>query len=411
MYCAVKPSRREVREQKELDSHFQYSSEVKAWLTQHEVRTRFSNAWGDTPIPVHWLVSPDKDVAARSLNQRHVDEVVHSLQKYGIQVNRVKVLIWREDLVANNIDPRNADFSAFPFPGPAPVKMQVIAGDHTIAAMKKMSSMRPNNPLWKTFNVRIVVAANNAANKSFAQAVGSLDNRVAEVSKGASTWDNINQIHCKRESIDADPTLSADAKKTEWQKYRSMCMTTMGGVGGSSVKSLGNIFAIAKVKGQLWQNISTIFQKDADGTLCKAGSKRIKGVVKPLNQGPFCHMANLPNSDLIRWTQKVIDGEWAPSDFKTRCLAVKKVYKLQEFVYKHLNLRFRHKFDSFVDACVEYPFLTDKEYINSLIPAFNVTRNQTNLPQQLANSLEAKVSEYRKRVQLKEQSQVLKLLC
>lgn len=185
----------------------------------------------------------------------------------------------------------------------------------------------------------------------------------------------------------------------------------MGGVGGSSAKTLGNIFAIAKVKGQLWNNIATIFQKDAAGTLCKAGSKRIKGVVKPLNQGPFCHMANLPNADLIRWTQKVIDGEWAPSDFKSRCLAVKKVFKLQEYLYKHLNLRCGHNFTSFVEACVEYPFLTDKEYINRLVPAFVVKRNETRLPQAIANSVEAKVLDHHKKMELEQQSRVPTLLC
>ena len=410
MLGTVKPSRKEVRMQKELDSHFSYSTEVKQWLTEHETRTRTSNSWGDTPIPVWWLDSPDVDVAARRLNDRHVDDVVDSLQKYGIQVERVKVLIYKEDLIAAGIDPNNIDFSSWSPTGPAPVKMQVIAGDHTIAAMKKMTTMRPNNPLWRTFNVRIVVASKTATNKSFAQAVGSLDNRVAEVSKGASTWDNINQIHCKKESIEADTTLSAEDKKLEWTKYRTMCMTTMGGVGGSSAKSLGNIFAIAKVKGQLWKNIATIFQKDADGTLCKAGAKRIKGVVKPLNQGPFCHMANLPSADLIRWTQKVIDGEWAPSDFKTRCLAVKKVFKLQEYLYKHLNLRCGHKFNSFVEACLEYPFLTDKEYINRLIPAFVVKRNETRLPQAIANSLEAKVLEHHKKLEEEQQSRVPTLL-
>ena len=409
MRHTVKPSKRELRAQQELDGHFRYSSAVKSWLNTHETRTKTSNNWGDTPLPVHWLVSPDKDIAARSLNQRHVDEVVESLQKYGIQVHRVKVLIWKEDLLQKGIGLNNIDFSTFQQHGPPPVKMQVIAGDHTIAAMKKMSLMRPNNPMWKTFLVRIVIAVNNATNKSFAQAVGSLDNKVAEVSKGASTWDNISQIHSKKEALDADPNLTSDQKKTEWTRYRNMCLTTMGGVGGNSVKTLGNIFAIAKVKGQLWKNIATIFQKDAEGTLCKSGTKRIKGVVKPLNQGPFCHMANLPQSDLIRWTQHVIDGDWSTSDFKARCLAVKKVHKLQEFILKHLNIMYRHRFNSFVDAAQEYPFLTDKAWVSQLLPAFNPSRKETNLPQSIANSIEAKVKDHVRKMQQDLQVQVVKL--
>jgi hypothetical protein len=391
-----------------MESHYKFSSEVKEWLTAHETRTVASNEWGDTALPVKWLVSPDKDIAARSLNERHVQYVVDSLQKYGIQVHRVKVLMWADELTALGIDLRNIDFSNYNPAGPAPVKMQVIAGDHTIAAIKRMCVMRPANPLWKSFLVRIVVAEMNDFNKRFVQAVGSIDNKVAEVSKGATTWDNISQIHHKKEAIDQDPNMSAEDKKTAFAAYRVTCQTTMGGPGGNAIKSLGNLFAIAKVKGPLWKNISTIFQMDAAGTLSKSDRKVNKGTIKPLNQGPFCHMANLPENDLIRWTQKVIDNEWAPSEFKNRCLAVKKVHKLQDYILNHLKMRFQESFRSFVEAAQKYEFLTDKQWISNLLPAFNPKRNDVHLPQSIATSLESRIKAHQKKANRELSAQVLK---
>jgi hypothetical protein len=399
-----------VQLQKEMESHYQFSSEVKGWLSAHETRAVNSNKWGDTQLPVLWLVSPDKDIAARSLNERHVQDVVDSLQKFGIQVHRVKILIWVHELRALGIEVDNIDFSNFNPKGPAPCKMQVIAGDHTIAAVKRMMVMRPANPLWQSFSVRIVVAEENDVNKRFVQAVGSIDNKVAEVSKGATTWDNISQIHYKKEAIDQDTSKTAADKKTAFAAYRAICNTTMGGPGGNAVSSLGNLFAIANHKGQLWENISTIFQMDAAGTLSKSDRKVSKGTIKPLNQGPFCHMANLPESDLIRWTQKVIDNEWAPSEFKTRCLAVKKVHKLQDYILKHFEMRFSEKFRSFVEAAQKYEFLTDKQWIASLLPAFNPTRRDVHLPQSIATSLENKLKAHVKKATQQLSTQVLKFL-
>lgn len=377
-----------------MQAHYEYSNLVKEWLTKHETRTANSDQWGNTEVPVMFLVSPDADVAARQLSESHVLDVVDSLRKFGIQVHRVKVLIWKHDLPPEwAANPNLIDLTRYDANGKAPFKMQVIAGDHTIAAVKKLMALRPLNSLWRTFWVRIIVAEDNAESRTFAQALGSLDNKVAEVSKGATPWDNLNQIHTKRVSIWADQTLDQAGKKKAWGDYKQICKTTMiGGSSGKATATIGSYFAIAKMVGPVWDNVATIFKKDANGTLQKSGSKRTKsGNSKPLAHGPFCHMANIPDKQLLKWTQKVIDGQWSPADFKNSCMDVKKVYKLHTFIKNHLNHKFRHDFDDFGDAAKRYKFLQDVSYIAKLKNAFNVKRNDTNLPQTIANSIEQKI--------------------
>jgi hypothetical protein len=110
---------------------------------------------------------------------------------------------------------------------------------------------------------------------------------------------------------------------------------------------------------------------------------------------------------MIRWTQKVIDGEWAPSEFKNRCLAVKKVHKLQDYILNHLKMRFSEIFRSFVEAAQKYEFLTDKQWITTLLPAFNPKRNDVHLPQSIATSLESRLKAHMKKASQELSAQVL----
>ena len=389
-----------------MKTHLDFSVRVKEWLTAHETTCASSDEWGLVEVPVDFLVSPDPDIAARQKSESHVDELVESFQRYGIQVYNVKVLIWKHDVVKFSANIKGLDFKQFNWDGKAPFKMQVIAGDHTVGALKKLRRMRPNNKQWKTFKIRLVVCEDTKENRQMLLAVGSLDNKIAEVHRGATAWDNILQIHTVMLSIENDNSLNKEQKKKAMSEYREAAKTTMGEEGKKAERTIGNYFAIAKIRGKVWDNIAAIFKADAEGTLVKAGSGK-KGKAKPFSYGAFCHMAYLPEQDLLRWTQRVLDGEWTPAQFKNRCLDVKKVLKMQDFIISYLNLRHQHHFKKFVDASLKYPFLSDKDYMNSLVPAFRPNKSTNSLPQTIANSIDAKIRELELQKSKERQIQVL----
>ncbi len=406
MYTAKsKSSKKEAALERELQSHFDFGAAVKEWLGKHETVCLSSDEWGLVELPVHWLLSPDIDMAARQKSFSHVDDIVISLQKFGIQVYNVKVLIWVEDVKKWAESMKELDFKRFDWSQPAPFKIQVIAGDHTIAALKKLCEMRPKNKLWKTMKVRLVVCENTKENRNMIRAVGSLDNKVAEVHKGATPWDNILQIHNVMASIQADNSLNATKKKEALSEYRTQCKTTMAGEGKGAERTIGNYFAIAKIKGKVWDNIAAIFKADAEGKLQQAGAK--KGKSKTVGYGCFCHMAYLPDKDLIRWSQRVLDGIWTPTQFKNRCLEVKKVLKLHEYIVSYLNARHQNEFEKILDATVKYPFLLETDYMTSLIPAFNPKKKDNCLPQSIANSIDGKIKEMELQKQQAKEKEVM----
>ena len=263
-------------------------------------------------IPVSWPEHPDLVIADRRRYDEHVDYIKKSMIEHGIFHNTgVVVLMWKEDLVAKNIELSTYNFDTSSQRPPVP--MYTIAGDHTATAAAGLHRTYPKNKKWFKISASVVVASRTEHDQAMAKLYGGLDNRIRSTQRKKTVWDHVVEMHDYFEVL--EKINDDEMKKSKMASF----MSDLKVRSEFPDASIGSFKQVAKKKGQLWENIKKIFEGKTDD----------KKAPVPKNTTHFNAMSGIPEDNLVRWSDRVVTGIWKTKDFKDRCDLYKKELLLQ----------------------------------------------------------------------------------
>jgi hypothetical protein len=306
---------------------------------------------GSVYIPVAWTRHPEASYADRSQDAPHVKIVEKSITEHGMMETTVVVVIWLEDLVLAGIDvAKKIDLRPLQNGGP-PVPMYVIAGLHTSTAVKNLHNRHPRNHTFTHLLVVLIICARTPENIALAKLYGGLDNKIKDTKLSKQVWEYVQEMHRWYTSPDFKQLAKEVTKK--WQEDFNLKTS-------APLASINSWKVVAKVTGELWENINKIMTG-------KTESKK----PPPKNTTFWNGMSGIPMPNLIRWSQRVVDGESLPREFAARCQQFKKSLMAQVKFLEFANLILESEDDDIVDTYNElvslYPFFGEKLWFNRCV--------------------------------------------
>lgn len=309
-------------------------------------------------VPVMWPSHPEACVEARKRVETRVGKVLNSIDRFGVQVTKVVLLVWLEDLEEASLTIDQLDFT---LKNP-PVPFHTIAGDHTSAAIQRKHAARPLDPAFQTIPVEILCCKKTNANVFLAHLFGELDNLVDELAEGATAWSIVVSCHSAKELIDRDPLLSAKDKKLLLKdKLDRMARLHSEKYAAAT---FGSLRALAMRNGELWDVIHQIFDGANLPTAKGARNKGAPGL------GHFNGMSAIPENELIKWAKNVKHGTWSTKQFSDRCEHFKKVVKVTTQMVDYVNSLCpagHSGYEDFDAVRTAYPIFSNDEWFTQLV--------------------------------------------
>jgi hypothetical protein len=306
-------------------------------------------------FPCDWPTHPETDLEARTRKEARVIRLAASMSTHGHQKTDIICLIWLEDIQAAGLNLSDLVFNCtVPLP---PCPIQIIAGDHTCAAVQRVKSENPDSDEFKMIECELVVCSRTEQNLRLAKAFGTMHNFLAQLQEGHSFWENLSIIHTERLRL-WDLYEVGKERKNAWSAFRVECETSMANF---KPNTIGSLFVLASFTGTLWNNIAKIFQ----GQVTK--NKEIK-FKTPDAHTHFNSMSKISEDLLIRWTNRVVNGEWNTKNFNDRCLQHKKEVKVCEQMLDFVSVRYPEESYATYDAMAEqYPFFMDSSWVKLMV--------------------------------------------
>jgi hypothetical protein len=354
----------------------------KAWFKAHRVlkNCNLLNDARDCVCPCTWLSHPDSELAAREKNMSKVIVLYKVMKKMGVQKSDIVVLIWLHDIIQAGLNIDNLMFdvtSADP-----PCKMHTIVGDHTTGSIQMHHSNNVNNPDFQNVEFALVICARTEENIQLAKTFGTLDNYSKSLQSPQTVWDNLNSIHNERIRL-LKLKLSKEAFAKVWSGYRSHCTTSMSNY---TANTIGSLFVLACFEGQLWSNFASIFR----GEVLKRSPPQCQFKI-PASHHNFCHMSLIPQSKLIEWSKRVVDGFWSCKDFGNRCLKYKKDIRVQGQMLEYVTNLYQEEYQSYTEMAEKYPFFIDKAWYESIC-SWCGDQVKSTLPPHAKTNISAKIT-------------------
>ena len=335
-------------------------------------------------IPTSWPQYPEDEIADRKRDQSHVDDIKSSMIEHGILINSgITLLMWQDDLDDARIDLNTCNIDINNEKPPVP--MYTIAGDHTCAAAQSLHQFYPGNKKWKYLPVSIVVAPKTDNDVTFAKLYGGLDNKVRSTHK-KTAWDYVVDMHEMFERINKSG-LSAKEKKEKIAKF----MDDLKVRSSEPDNSIGSWKQVAKQTGKLWNNIRDIF----------TGNTKDKKAPIPKNTTHFNGMSGIPESDLQRWSDRVVEGEWKTKDFADRCAQFKREKlcqtKMLDFTVKKLSQEEMEEGepDSYQELIEVVPFFGESDWFKKCVAFMGNARQKDELVPQIKDEILEKLQRWR----------------
>jgi hypothetical protein len=143
---------------------------------------------GFIQLPVNSLVAPGSDIAHRGLDMKWVNKLAHSF-KTTCQINEDIHVLFRTD-----VERPDGKVSLDDVEGTG-ASMEVIAGHHSIEAMKILHSTYPKNPMWSTPACKVYWCKNSSETRDGARSLGELNNLVKGLHRTPTKAEVCLQIH------------------------------------------------------------------------------------------------------------------------------------------------------------------------------------------------------------------------
>jgi hypothetical protein len=190
-----------------------------------------------------------------------------------------------------------------------------------------------------------------------AKASGTMHNFLAQLQEGHSFWENLTIIHTEKLRL-WDLHDDGKERRKAWADFRVECETSMANF---KPNTIGSLFVLASFTGRLWINIAKIFQ----GQVTKNKAIKFK---TPDAHTHFNTMAKIPEDLLIRWTNRVVNGEWNTKNFNDRCVQHKKEVKVCAQMLDFVTVRYpAESYGTYDELAEQYPFFTDNSWVKLMV--------------------------------------------
>lgn len=336
-------------------------------------------------IPTLWPQYPEEEIADRKRDEAHVDDIKKSMMEHGILINSgITILMWQDDLDKANIDLHKDTIDVSKQEPPVP--MYTIAGDHTCAAAQSLHNFYPANKKWVSLPVSIVVAPKTDSDITFAKLYGGLDNKIRSTHKKKGAWDYVLDMHEMFVRVENSDDSAKD-KKDKISKF----MDDLKIRSSEPENSIGSWKQVAKQTGKLWDNINAIF----------SGDTKDKKASIPKNTTHFNGMSGIPEENLVRWSDRVVEGEWRTKDFSDRCAQFKREKlcqsKMMEFTVSKLS---KHEMedgepDTYDELIDILPFFGDQVWFKKCVAFMGNARLKDELAAQIKDEIMEKMKRHR----------------
>ena len=383
--------------------------EERSNVELNEAAIAWKNAWvvklgslitydGKFPLNPRYLERPEDVVSARQRSESIVQTTQTSFLTKGLLEYQIIILIWAEDYYGNR--PHNGIFEYNILDKPT-YTLQVIAGDHTCEAIRRILVENPSFLQHNTVNCVVIICPRTRDNEKYANVYGNLCNFIKNTATKANIVEITMQIHDKYMAIANMQYLDNQKKKLRSE----ICKTY---VSSSVFKSttLGSASALAQRTGKVWKLLQRVFL----GEVVQRPEQRTK-FKPPTGISNFINTANIPEERLCKWLQRICDGLSTTKQFQDSCMAYKKHMKVHALILEFCNtLRGDHKIDTMVKLLKKYPLLDDKPWLNMIV-GWTGTAAKDRLTPEARNSIRRKLETNERQIADEIKRKVPKIYC
>lgn len=301
-------------------------------------------------VPVESLSAPHDDIANRALDMDHVKVLMNSFRTTQ-RINEDIMVAARTDAVPPKPELLTPEWLLAAAP-----RLEVIAGHHSVEAVKLLHSQYPANRLFAMVPCKVFVCPDTGESRQYLRAIGGFDNLIKAIQRKSSKTEITLQI---RRHLEAEVIGLPDREKARKLKDLKETWKTIYALNKAT---LGTIIVLCNKPPEIWDLIEQLL----------TGKGMEKGYHPPSNPAPFNQIGGLESDWVVKELTKLKSGEMTLSQFHNSCLREKNRLKVVEWV-QDLIIRVGKKrtpaeleamsWDGLAEL---YPLTTQPDFISSL---------------------------------------------
>ena len=167
---------------------------------------------------------------------------------------------------------------------------------------------------------------------------------------------------------------SLTGKKKQKQQTRDNFFAAHGFK--STTLGSARLSQVAAMREPVWPLLLKIFKEGVPmGPVDGKGNKKMK---KPTSIANFIHMANVPTELILKWLNRVIQGQITFRQFELNCKQHKKLLHMKECIVEFVNNMFvPEEYPDFEELAERYECFKDTGWIAQLLGWFGNTAKST----------------------------------
>lgn len=275
-----------------------YKSEISSFVKEWSSKSFL----GEFKIPVSLLTSPLEDIRSRHLDMNHIHTLIESFRSYSRVNEDIQVVLRTEKKRPQTLSVGKLKGLGVPF--------EVIAGNHSVHALKSLHSEYPRNPLFAEPKCKVFLCQNTLDNRSAIRALGGLDNVIKGIHRLPTKTEAVLAMH-EQLKHESDSRVNLAKLKKEWRVV--YCNNT---------NTLNTMIGIAKKDGEVWDLISQIL----------TGQGMPEKYRPPTTIAKFNQMGGVDHNWLLDQLRLVKDCTISLAQFHARCLSLKNAKKVREWI-------------------------------------------------------------------------------
>ena len=291
----------------------------------------------ETDFPVEMLVQPKEDLVSRELDEQHANTVYKSMAK-GIAKNTTMVAVLffnsltqeqKNALHSFGADQGTINWNALKDPANG-IKLEVIAGAHRTWALQKLMSEHPEDAVYKTWPVKVVVVDERTPDAiELLVDYGVKENAVSGTQLQMTTFEIIKNMRRTLKAMDMISKSEADEEALKrggghWGfggKFKEQMIKRFKNSSYVSPHSIDPLYQIARMPDTVFDAFSAAM-KSMPSVIQQAAFISAMREVQGLGLGVRRQILE----DFVR------SGSESPGQFRQLAQTTKKVKRLQEKV-------------------------------------------------------------------------------
>ena len=314
--------KKKLKKAKAEEEDHEHVMSIAKWKKTHILREYTpKDEMGNLVVPATWLDTVMDTFGARQLYEKHVKEMYMSVQR-GILDIKVVVLLFKNEVVDAGLDPLNMNIGDLD-EKPEGLHWYVIVGAHTVAAVQRHHSERPNNRLYKNISCQVIVCDDTPENREYARDYGTLENNLRAIGKNSSGWDILWQL--RQLKLQFDEMHGTKKDKQKWYQSQKNKLAMDHNIDKDT--TMGNYNSIACLRVSLFNKVRAIFE----------GKVAVDNFTPPTAITPFREMSGVPDDDKEVLLSHVIGGIINLKEFKKKCMYIKKEGRVKNQILEFLQ--------------------------------------------------------------------------